>query len=76
MKYKILLRYDTDKTDYYKFYQDTNTNQDWESTDKEQTESTILELLETYNLSDLKVVIGIDVGINIALPDLPDATTE
>ena len=76
MKYKILLKYTKNKTDYYKFYQDDETGTDWESLDKDETEQKIKSLLNTYNLNDLKIVIGIDVDVDITIPSLPDLENE
>lgn len=76
MKYKILLKYTKNKTDYYKFYQDNETGTDWESLDKDETEQIVKSLLNDYNLNDLKIVIGIDVGVNITIPALPNLENE
>ena len=76
MKYKILLKYTKNKTDYYKFYQDSETGTDWESLDKDETEQIVKSLLNDYNLNDLKIVMGIDVGVNITIPALPNLENE
>ena len=76
MKYKILLKYTKNKTDYYKFYQDNETGTDWESLDKDETGQIVKSLLNDYNLNDLKIVIGIDVGVNITIPALPNLENE
>lgn len=74
MKYKIMLLLDssTDGTQkYFKFYQDKETEEDWESKDKETTITEIQTLLEDYSLSDIKVVVDLDITSSIDIPSLP-----
>lgn len=74
MKYKIMLLLDnsSDGTQkYFKFYQDKETEEDWESEDKEATITEIQTLLEDYSLSDIRVVVDLDITSSIDIPSLP-----
>lgn len=74
MKYKIMLLLDSsaDGTQrYFKFYQDKETEEDWESEDKEVTITEIQTLLEDYSLSDIKIVVDLDITSSIDIPSLP-----
>lgn len=73
MKYKILVKISNGNTGigYFKFYQVSPAEGDWESTDQEETKAKIKELLEEYSLSEMKLVINVDTDITIDIPALP-----
>lgn len=72
MKYKILVKANNGATtDYFKFYQVSASEGDWESVDKEETIAKLKELLEDYSLSELKLVINLDIDITMDIPALP-----
>lgn len=73
MEYKILVKTNNglNTADYYKFYQVSSAEGDWKSTDKEETIEKIKELFEIYSLSEMKLVIGVDIDITMDIPELP-----
>lgn len=73
MKYKILIKTTspTSVVDYFKFYQVSNSEGDWSSTDKEETIAKMTELLNDYSLSELELVINLDVDITMDIPEIP-----
>lgn len=73
MKYKILLATNNDNTVYYRYYQVSSAEGDWSTTDKAEAISKITELLEIYSLSEISVVIDLDITTTIDIPDLPAA---
>ena len=74
MKYKILLATDNMNTIYYKYYQESPADGDWSTTDKQVAIDTINTLLQTYPLSEISVVINLDITTNIDIPELPTAS--
>ena len=79
MKYKILIKSNASQYDainYYKYYQVSSAEGDWESTDKDETIAKVRELLETYSLSDMKLVINLDIDITMDIPEIPQASVE
>lgn len=76
MKYKILLLSKSGNTDYYKYYQVSSAEGDWSTTDKAEAVAKITELLNQYSLSELSVVISLDITTTIDIPEIPTTTTD
>ena len=74
MEYKILLNTNNSNGMYFTFYQDSSSAGDWSSTDKEETINKISELLEEYSLSEIKLVIAVDITTTIDIPALPTSS--
>lgn len=71
MKYKILLLSKSNNTNYYKYYQVSTSEGDWSTTDKQEAVDKITELLKDYSLSELSVVISLDITTSIDIPEIP-----
>lgn len=71
MQYKILLLSKDNNVSYYKYYQVSPSDGDWSTTDKAEAISKIEELLNTYSLSEISVVINLDIDTTIDIPELP-----
>lgn len=76
MKYKILLLSKSNNVNYYKYYQVSPSEGDWSTTDKTEAIDKITELLDTYSLSEISVVISLDITTTIDIPEIPTATVE
>lgn len=77
MKYKILISNGLSASGImsYSFYQtadanDVDVKSDWESDSAETTANKFKELLSTYSLSRLKVVVDIPVTIDVEIPEV------
>lgn len=71
MKYKILLT-DSKSANYYKYYQVSKAEGDWSTTDKATAVAKINELLENYSLSEISIVISLDITATIDIPEIPN----
>lgn len=76
MKYKILLITKSNDINYYKYYQESASAGDWSSVDKEETLDKIKELLKDYSLSEIAVVIDLDITMTLDIPELPTEEEE
>lgn len=70
MQYKILLTINNDNIIYYRYYQNSPSEGDWSSTSKEEAVAKIEELLQNYSLSDISVVVNLDITTDIDIPEL------
>lgn len=70
MQYKILLAVNSDNVVYYKYYQVSPSEGDWSSTDKAEAIAKITELLQTYSISEISVVVNLDITTTIDIPEL------
>lgn len=70
MQYKILLLSKSNDINYYKYYQVSPSEGDWSTTDKTEAVNKITELLNTYSLSEISVVISLNIDTTIDIPDL------
>ena len=73
MEYKILLLSQNNNINYYKYYQVSQSEGDWATTDKAEAISKIKELLNTYSLSEISVVISLAIDTTIDIPEIPVA---
>ena len=76
MKYKILLLSKSNNVNYYKYYQVSPSEGDWSTTDKAEAIDKITELLDTYSLSEISVVISLDITTSIDIPEIPTTAVE
>ena len=76
MKYKILLLSKSNNVNYYKYYQVSPSEGDWLTTDKTEAINKITELLDTYSLSEISVVISLDITTSIDIPEIPTTAVE
>lgn len=76
MKYKILISSNDGTSNItYQFYKvstpnDNSKTVDWESDNAADTEEMLKELLNTYGLSRLKVVVDLPVDISVVVPEV------
>lgn len=78
MKYKILISSnDGTQNITYQFYKVASANDnsktvDWESDNAASTEEMVKELLNTYGLSRLKVVVDLPIDISVIVPEVTE----